>query len=154
MGPPPRSRPRGSRLAATLLAACLASGCASNAVPTLPVSGQVTLDGEPVTTEATVVLFKPDQSRGNAGKLEPVGTVDAGGRYTLTTAGRRGAPAGWYKVIVAARAGQIEHPKGRPRRPLAASLLPARYGSERTTPLVVEVVEQPAEGAYDLKLSK
>jgi hypothetical protein len=154
MGPPPASWPRGLRLVAILLTASLAGGCAGDGVPTLPVSGQVTLDGEPVTVEGTVVLFKPDSAKGNSSKLEPVGTVDADGRYALTTAGRRGAPAGWYKVVVAARAGQIEHPKGRPQRPLAVSLVPARYGSERTTPLAVEVVEQPTEGAYDLKLTK
>jgi hypothetical protein len=32
--------------------------------------------------------------------------------------------------------------------------VPAKYGVEKTSDLSVEVVENPAPGAYDLKLSK
>jgi hypothetical protein len=32
--------------------------------------------------------------------------------------------------------------------------MPARYGQEKTSGLSLEVVENPAPGAYDLKLTK
>jgi hypothetical protein len=76
--------------------------------------------------------------------------------YTLTTKGKKGAPPGWYKVIVTAREEAAPvHPKlPKQHRPAARSLLPAKYGQVETSGLSVEVVENPAPGAYDLKLSK
>ncbi len=144
-------------LAALLLAvAALGCGDSSGVGRTVPVSGRVTFNNEPVTAKTTVVLFKPDASRGNTSPFEPSGTVDADGRYTLTTNGKKGAPPGWYRVVVTARGeGAPVHPKGPGQhRPVAVSLLPARYGQPQTSGLSVEVVDDPAPGAYDLKLTK
>lgn len=120
---------------AVVLPGLAASGCsdASGVGRTLPVSGKLTLNGEPVTAKTTVVLFKPDASRGNASPFEPAGTVDESGTYTLTTKGKKGAPPGWYKVTVTAREeAPTEHPKTPGHRPVARSLLPARYGLAET----------------------
>jgi hypothetical protein len=145
------------RLPATaLLAALLAAGCGddSGVGKTVPVAGQVTLDGGPFTAATTVILFKPDAARGNTSPLEPTGTVDGQGSYTLSTRGKKGAPPGWYKVIVTASEPRADAPKGhRQQRPSPKSLVPARYGQAATTPVALEVVENPAAGAYDLKLS-
>jgi hypothetical protein len=133
------------------------AGCgdASGVGPTFPVSGKVTLNGAPLTAASTIVLFKPDTAKGNTSPVEPTGTVDADGNYTLTTKGKKGAPPGWYKVIVTAREeAPPVHPKTpKPHRPVSKSLLPAKYGQGQTSGLSIEVVEDPAPGAYDLKLT-
>jgi hypothetical protein len=58
--------------------------------------------------------------------------------------------------VVTALADAPQHatgPKNAQSRPVAKSLLPARYGQPPTTPLAVEVVAEPEEGAYDLDLT-
>jgi hypothetical protein len=144
---------------ALLLVSLAMAGCTSDSGvgKTYPVSGKVTLDDEPVTAERTTILFKPDASRGNTSPFEPTGTVDDQGVYTLSTNGQEGAPPGWYKVIVTAVSEPPQHPKApdkRTNRPIALSLLPARYGQAHTSNLAIEVVERPPSGAYDLKLTR
>jgi hypothetical protein len=143
---------------AALLVGVPASGCgdSSGVGRTVPVIGKVTLDNVPLTSKTTIVLFKPDASRGNTSPFEPTGTVDAEGNYKLTTKGKNGAPPGWYKVVVTAREdAEPVHPKTRqPHRPVARSLLSVKYGKAETSGLSLEVVENPAPAAYDLKLSK
>jgi hypothetical protein len=141
---------------ATALCVVLLCGCGDNSGvgKTYPVSGKITFNRDPLTAESVSVLLKPDGSRGNTTLFEPVGMVDEEGNYRVVTRGKDGAPPGWYKVIVAAHDGAIQHPKGpRNKRPVAHSLLPARYGSPKTTDLAFEVVENPVPGAYDLKLA-
>lgn len=144
-------------VAAALALALLAAGCgdSSGVGRTVPVSGRITVGGAPLTAASTVVLFKPDAARGNTSPWEPTGTVDGEGKYTLNTRGRRGAPPGWYKVIVTAvEARAIEPTKGpRTKLPIPKTLVPARYGQAVTTPLAVEVVDGPAPDAYDLKIT-
>jgi hypothetical protein len=140
-----------------LLAGILMLGCGDNSGvgPTFPVAGKVTLQNAPFSAKHTVIMFKPDASRGNSSLFTPSGTVDADGNYTLKTKGKNGAPPGWYKVVVSARdETPPEHPKTPKHRPVVKSLLPARYGQEKTTDLSIEVVENPATGTYDLKLRK
>lgn len=142
---------------AVLILVLSASGCGdtSGVGPTFPVSGKVTINGTPLTAASTIVLFKPDAAKGNTSLFEPTGTVDAEGNYTLTTKGKKGAPPGWYKVIVTAREDAPPvHPKTpKPHRPVSKSLLPAKYGQTQTSGLSIEVVEESAPGAYDLKLT-
>ena len=79
----------------------------------------------------------------------------ASGKYTLVTNGRKGAPPGWYKVAVTATApAELDTKRGPSHHPVPKSLLPAKYGQAKTTDLLIEVVEHPAPGAYDLKLSR
>jgi hypothetical protein len=151
---------RGRRTAATLgpfLLICLLSGCSdgSRVGPTFPVSGKITFMNEPLVAKNTIILLRPDAARGNNSSFEPTGTVDSSGTYTLRTEGKTGAPPGWYKVVVTARDdAQVMHPKAQQnQRPLSKSLVPAKYGQERTTDLAIEVVETPPPGAYDLKLT-
>src|SRR5262249_7571299 len=110
----------------------------------------------PLTAKSTIVLFKPDASKGNTSPFEPTGTVDADGNYTLKTKGKNGAPLGWYKVVVTAHEeSPPQHPKSpQKHRPVVKTLVPARYGQEKTSDLSIEVVENPTRGAYDLKLTK
>jgi hypothetical protein len=135
-----------------LLVALLAAGCGGG--NTHPVSGMVTIDGTPLSARNGLVTFVPDRAKGNAAEDEPAGTVDDRGRYTLYTKGRRGAPPGWYKVVVT---GLVDAPPAAAKgpltqRPAPKSVVPARYGRAETTPLEVEVVASPTAGAYDLTL--
>ena len=132
---------------AGLLVACVVSGCSKSVtVPMAPVSGMVTVDNVPLT--AGHVTYHP------IGKVESTdnkgfsaGTIDASGKYTITTGGESGAPLGKYKVT-------INPPMmpsgggGGPKTPFNK-----RYRDKATT-IDVEVVASPAPGAYDLKLKK
>jgi hypothetical protein len=141
------------RLLSCSLLACLAAGCSDKIGQTLPVRGKITFNNAPLTEKSTRILFKPDRSRDNQTPFEPVGTVDDSGNYTVSTKGKSGAPPGWYKVVVSALRSAPEHAKGpQAKRPVAESLLPAKYGIDQNTPLQIEVTEDPAPGAYDLKL--
>ncbi|MFL5243865.1 MAG: hypothetical protein ACJ8FY_17320 [Gemmataceae bacterium] len=145
------------RASPVLLISLLVLGCGddSGVGQTFPVVGRITLDKEPLTAKSTVVLFKPDAAKGNTTSFEPTGTVDETGTYTLLTKGRKGAPPGWYKVVVTATGASPVHAGGpQSHRPVAQSLLPAKYGHEKTSDLSIEVVENPAPEAYDLKLTK
>jgi hypothetical protein len=139
-----------------LLLLSLTAGCDSGADVgrTFPVRGKVTLDGKPLTAASTVILFKPDATKGNTSPFEPAGTVDAEGNYTVSTKRRTGAPPGPYKVIVTAADLRAGEAKASPRHhPTPKSLLPAKYGVAATSPLAIEVVEVPAAEGYDLKLT-
>jgi hypothetical protein len=117
----------------------------------------VTIQNEPLKAKSTIIVFKPDASRGNKSTFEPAGTVDEDGNYTLFTKSRRGAPPGWYRVVVTATEEQPETARAkapRTHRPLPQSLVPPRYGQAKTTPLQIEVVENPAPDAYDLRLTR
>jgi hypothetical protein len=135
-----------------LLVALLAAGCGGG--NTHPVSGTVTIDGTPLAARNGLVTFVPDKAKGNVTQDEPAGTVDDRGRYTLYTNGRRGAPPGWYKVVVTGLADAPTAAAKGPltQRPVPKSAVPARYGRAETTPLEVEVVASPTAGAYDLTL--
>ena len=137
--------------------ALLASGCGDGGVgKTHRVNGKVTINGELLVSKTAVVLFEPDTAKGNTTLFQPVGSLDSSGNYTLYTKTQRGAPPGWYKVIVTATESgpPAESKQPRRERPLPISLIPAKYGLAKTTPLNIEVVESPASDAYDLSLSK
>jgi len=128
----------------------VATGCSGNKGPKLvPVSGKVTLDGKPLP--GGVVNFFPAKEPDS--KYHSVATIDSSGTYKLTTNGKDGAPLGSYKVTVA-----TEMPPGADVKPgEMPPKLPAihhKYKILDQTPLTVEVVESPAAGAYDLKVTK
>jgi hypothetical protein len=136
-------------LGATL---CLGfAGCGSAGDGLVPVAGTVTVDGN--LLEAGSVTFIPDAGQGNLSQDLPVGTI-TNGKYELATRNRRGAPPGAYKVTVTATNFSGNNPPAKGATAEAPrSLLPLRYGNAGSTPLHKEVVETPAEGAYDLQLS-
>jgi hypothetical protein len=146
---------RGLPPAAVLCGVFLAGGCGGPGVTTHPVRGKITVAGAPLKAKSTVILFKPDAAKGNTSPFEPAGTVNAAGRYVVSTQGKKGAPLGWYKVVVTAT-GPPRPTKEDVRRhhPMPVSLVAAKYGQVQTTDLAVEVVAHPAEGAYDLKLTR
>lgn len=112
-----------------------------------PVSGSVaTTDGKAVP--AGNVTFYPDASKGNKTGQQPTGVIESDGRYELSVpVGRKGAPAGWYKVVVYA----VDDPRpGKPNKYFVDKV----YADVTTTPLAIEVVENAEPGRYDLKLKR
>src|SRR5262245_32767411 len=157
----PRSvpTPRSPIRAALLLFVLLVIGCSdgSGVGKTYPVSGKVIVSGEPLVAKTATVLLKPNAAKGNTTPFEPAASVDSSGTYTVLTKKKRGAPPGWYKVIVTATATESTPPTSKGplnKRPLPQSLVPGKYAQATTTPLEIEVVESPAAGAYDLTLTK
>src|SRR5262249_35893896 len=132
-------------------------GCGSS-FKTVPVSGRVLVDGEPLTIGNATVLFKPDASKGNKSKLDFAGKVDNEGNYSLYYGkGNAGVAPGWYKVaVVAMESPQTrpepnkERPKGPP--PRRRSLIDTKYTLPASSGIEIEVVENPTPGAYDLNL--
>jgi hypothetical protein len=139
-----RSVRRGRVGPALLCALALAApGCAGE-FKKVPVSGTVMLDDKPL--DGGVLHFYPDASKGNTHRVDCLGPV-RGGKFTLlTTAVKdsdsgKGVPVGWYKVYLYTDVPGLNidiHP---------------RFTDPEKTPVSVEVVENPAPGAYDIKFT-
>jgi hypothetical protein len=90
------------RRAYLFLAICalLTLGCGkgNDAIPdTVPVSGKVTVDGQPVTEgQVSFLPFDKEQITG----AQCTGKIDASGGYVMYTGGKSGVPAGRYKVTI------------------------------------------------------
>ena len=114
-----------------------------------PVEGNVLVNGKPLQGMAGLVMFVPDQSKGNHTPVNAVGEIDRQGRYALSTRGKPGAPKGWYKVAV-----NPVPPGTGDRDAVRRPAIHPRYASEATSPVQVEVVAEPSAGAYELKTTK
>lgn len=124
------------------------TGCGKARLKTIPVSGKVLLDTQPLKTGS--INYYPDSSKGNTSKEMAVGSISETGEYSLGTGKEVGAVSGWYKVTVTAT--KPSNPKDEYSSPI--SLIPGRYNAEGTTGLSVEVKEGAPPGHYDLKLTK
>jgi hypothetical protein len=150
-----------SRLFFLVVLACagLVLGCGQKEVALAPVSGKVTVDGQPLTSGS--VSLVPDVPLGNegaqvadkmatpglsGGKIEPDGT------YKIYTGGKEGAPLGKYKVRVVPP--QTETNKDKDAKGEPDIGYKREYTDANKTPLHYEVVANPQAGAYDLKLKK
>ena|SRR5713226_2765571 len=143
----PQTTFRWNRSIAPLLLVLLSitlPGC-DRGIRRIPVSGTVTLDDKPL--QGGVLSFQADESKGNTVRASCTGPVKDG-RYTLVTSGvtrkdtGSGAPLGWYKVILL---------NDLPGTPIIN--VHSKYLSPETTPLSIEIVENPQPGAYDIKLT-
>jgi hypothetical protein len=129
----------------------------------VPVAGKITVDGKPLTDADATVLFRPNVAKGNTVPVEFAGVADEDGNYTLYYGdGNPGAAPGWYKVAVVATEPLVPRgsPKNRPRVRLPGprsaikpSLIDTRYNIADNSGIEIEVVENPAGGAYDLSLT-
>ena len=132
------------------------AGCGSGIGKTVPVAGVVTWNGKAL--EGGIIVFRPDRSKGNAGR-EAHGVIEADGSYALFTASgpqeQEGAAPGWYQVGVIS----TKEPDPTAKRigampPPATSRIPIEYANPAASGLAVEVVESAAAGAYDIKLAR
>ena len=123
------------------------AGCGQGA-GLVPVTGKVTVDGKPLGTGS--VTFHPDTAKGNTAPQLAAGEIDAQGNYKLVSGAREGAPPGWYKVTVTAQEpADAKNPYAPPK-----SIVNPRFGDVQTSGLTVQVVGNPAPGAYDLSVTK
>jgi hypothetical protein len=144
------------------------SGCGGDGNPrTEPVSGTVTLDGDPVA--GAIVTFQPE-----GGGKSAVGTTDESGRYQLTTFRQGdGVVEGTYNVTVAkweggeppaevaptemrdfsdGDYGDAYTPPDEAPPPPPRNLLPERYNSPRMSELSYTVTR--GENTYNIELTR
>jgi hypothetical protein len=135
------------------------TGCGeSTEIPGLvPVTGAVTLDGQPL--EGAQVVFIPSGTDGRAASA----ATDAAGEYSLITSGASGAMPGKYLVIVNYYVGKDGKPiasfeEGMDITQLVASGqakqgLPERYSDDQLTELSYEV-KASGDNKYDITMKK
>jgi hypothetical protein len=126
------------------LFAVAAAGCQKSGPKMVQVEGKVTLGGKPVPRGW--VTFHPDAKKGNQSMEVPNGTIEDGDYHVITRV-NEGITPGWYHVAVNA-AEQID-----PKNPYINKwLVPEKYANPKTSKLQMQVVENPAPGAYDINL--
>jgi hypothetical protein len=136
---------------ATLGALALTSAAGCGGVRRVPVSGTVTLDGQPVN--GGHLVFTPDTAKGNTARISCTSRIKDG-RYDLETNGvtraesGSGVPPGWYKVTF--RMLELSTKK----HPIAPVNVNDKFKDPAKTPLSVEVKDNPEPGAYDIKMTK
>jgi hypothetical protein len=131
-------------LSCICLLAMTAAGCEKSGPKMVQVEGKVTYQGKPVPRG--YVSFYPDAKKGNKSMEVPNGTIDEGS-YHMVTRVHDGLTPGWYTVAVSA-AEQID-----PKNPYFTKwLVPDKYANPKTSKLQMEVVDNPAPGAYDINL--
>jgi hypothetical protein len=135
-----------------LLGAALAAGCGGSSVKLVPVSGKVTVGGQPVTSGQVSFLPVTEgegvNAKASAGSAPALGQIEPSGEYKLFTNGKEGAPPGKYKVTVT----PSMVPSGGTKAPTTP--YNAKFSDVKQTPLNKEVVSGAAAGAYDLALTK
>lgn len=134
---------------AAVVASMAFAGCGEKGPVLYPVSGTVTVDGQPLDKGG--VSFQPDESKGNKLGLFPAGMTDPSGKYELMTASKQGAPAGHYKIVVIPYTpppfgGEV--PKG------AAIPFNKKFSDPKATELSLEVGKSSKPLVFDIKLTK
>jgi hypothetical protein len=140
------------RLCFAMVLAAGLPGCGSGNNQLLPVEGKVLLGDKLLATDSHLqgyVTLYPDKAKGNKSLEIPLGTIDSEGRFKIFTRINPGAAPGWYKVTVSAA--PVVDPKN-PYLKKTGWLMPERYIDQDKSKLTLEVVANPAAGAYDLKL--
>jgi len=138
-----------SGLILTASLSVIGCGAAEDGPKLAPVVGRVLVDGEPLPGAG--VSFRPDPAKGNKAQYIPTGTADAEGKYELITAARKGAPEGWYKIVIVP-----------PTPPMTGGEAPQvgpapfdhKYANAAETDLAVEVTGEIPAPAYDIELTK
>jgi len=109
--------------------ALLFLGCGGDQPETVPVTGKVLLDGQPLTKGT--VITTPDAGKGATGAIQPDGT------FELSTYGDEdGALVGTHRAAVVAR--EPSTATG-PEAPPGKLLLPQKYTDGMTSGLTIEV---------------
>jgi hypothetical protein len=147
-----RRRWAAALIAIGALGVLIVPGC-STGPRRVPAGGTVTLDNKPM--EGGVLYFNPDASKGNMARVSCTSPIRKDGTFNLRTDGVErsdsgpGVPLGWYKVTVRVNdPGEVPTFPGQP-----AYKIHPKFRDPDKTPLVIEVVDDPAPGAYDLKIT-
>jgi hypothetical protein len=122
---------------------------------TIPVSGKVTVDDQPLA--AGTVNFVPDEGKQNKSQITGFGMIKDGdyslscGTAELT---KPGVPPGWYKVVIQTNvpvgmAQTTTRPGSTTPEMVPAAAIAAKFTDAKRTTLEIEVKE--GGGPYDLK---
>jgi hypothetical protein len=116
-------------------------GCSGSSRPydTAPVSGVITLDGQPLAGARVTFLPVHDARSGLESCPEAFGETDASGRYQLKTVfGDPGGSVGHNRVMVTTR--KFEPDPANPERvkEIATERVPSRYFTDKQ-PLTIDV---------------
>jgi hypothetical protein len=130
--------------AVCMAALCMAmSGCNRSGLNLAPVEGIVKMKGAPL--EGAGVLFMP------ATGPFAMGTTDARGKFTLTTANHSGALIGEHRVIITkTQTLTTQIPGERLPRYETKYLIPAKYGDPSTSGLSKTVVDDDNQFEFNL----
>lgn len=132
----------------------LIAGCGKEVAPVSSVAGKVTVDGKPLTAGMVSLIpdvgIDPPKVKSKAVRAgSSSGQIDSDGTYKIYTGGKAGAPLGKYKVTVSPS--MVPPPDAKTAPPASFN---SKYSNAVETPLRIEVVANPKEGQYDLKLKK
>lgn len=135
----------------------LIAGCNGSKFDFAPVSGQVSLNGEPVSGARVVFMPQDTLEDGESGPYSN-GTTDGEGRFTLSSieeVPRKGAVVGNHKVIISTKQSHLD-PENRDVEIIdTPESIPWEFTHYRKTPLKSQV---PAEGndsvVFDLESKK
>jgi hypothetical protein len=117
----------------------LLAGCGKREL--VPLTGKVTLDGQPLPT--ALVVFHPEAD-GSSG----YGSVDTDGSYYAKTGSQTGLKPGKYRITVVANKPEVVNYQAGPKVP--TPITPTRYASPETSGFVVTLTDSGA--TYDLEL--
>ena len=136
----------------TLVPVCLVGCGNAGTVSGVTVKGKVLYNDKPLSTAGAttaVVVFMPDNKKGNTFAHGARGNIEADGSYTLTSdlPGQQGLPAGTYKVSVVVQKKNAKEEYGTP-----TSLIPSRYANPVTAGLKVVVEDNAPPNRYNIKL--
>jgi hypothetical protein len=106
--------------------------------PVMPVQGAVYVEGK-LLKGGNVTFFPLDH---DPNICQPLGIIDSQGNYFVSSYGKKGAPAGKYRVTVEAGSDDKK----------LDMMVDGRYLNPEKTPLTITVQENAPAGAYDLKL--
>ncbi|MBX3440999.1 MAG: carboxypeptidase regulatory-like domain-containing protein [Planctomyces sp.] len=126
-------------LAAGVLA--MSCGCSSGEFPGQIISGQVTMDGEPLANVG-IRFYEPKLGRGL------VANIDAVGEYSTPTP----LPPGRYEVSIAPRQPSRDDAGLPPASPVPPDFVPAHYLDGATSDLQALVTD--SESRFDFSLSE
>jgi hypothetical protein len=124
-----------------VLMAVLVCGCAESAKPykTAPVSGVVTLDGQPLAAARVTFMPVHESQGGSQSGPEASGDTGSDGRYSLKTVfGDAGATVGKNRVMITTRKTELEPSNPDRSKEVAKERVPGKYFSDQA-PLVFEV---------------
>ena len=128
------------------LVGCGGAPAATPLPETVPVTGVITLDGQPIAA-AAVTFIPQGQTKG----IECQGTTDEGGRYQLQQQhGAEGAPPGSYKVVIS----RLLRGEGAGAGGIAVESLPPRYSDVRVSQLTAVIPQAGGEFNFDLQSKK
>jgi hypothetical protein len=128
-----------------LLLAILTAGCNQSGLDLAPVTGVVTLNGQPVS-EAGIMFQPVDAAIGPPA----YGATDENGHFELATVNRPGAAIGEHRVAISKTESiAIPQRKGLPIYKTKEHI-PPKYGNSQTSGLMITVKDEDNSFTFDL----